>query len=626
MYPEPQNNPIGYYGYDASNFDASAYGASGYDANAYNTQQTQQTPMANYSADQNFAAQKPTGFATEPPAVPTGHTQYPNYGNYGTPGVKRRFDDLHESTVTPTSAKRARVDGNGLDDTNSSGYQSGFGSPPSADQTQGSPVNADQYQNQGGTYNANAGADGGFMNAQSHNAGGGNNADYMPPWARYDQSVPSSSTDAANSNGSFNQMNPWAANGDQHALYNNLGANANLPKTDDPKDESDEDKDPNAGAVVPVERPIDPNDAPVYDIMNQLDNETIFAKVPGRLNILSYNKRHPITVAEIRRRISLPEYLNHSVMAAYLRKAKNKEGGQWLTRELQRYQISLQSGRRKQVSNTVFTALCEVEAIMLTRDQHKVVNAYFPINHSIMEIFCNTFSVDEYFVKFHSYFYAMQKAIEFVELMQLDNSPLTSAPLNPPLRCHPETQMKMTKFVNLTHGYGHLAVTNDIEFLIKFISVLLNVFHNPRMYVNTMANEMTIAPVLHAVLTIPPEAYMAKLQQAMAPDYNNPMQQYTGYGMPGMQNGYMNSVATAMQMQQAMFGGYSNPLYMPTTMQMPQDMKAGGGYQTPQTMPTATPMPQGMNGGYPNAQMMQNMNYMNYMQQQSMPQVQQSYF
>ncbi|KAK6727966.1 hypothetical protein RB195_005556 [Necator americanus] len=105
------------------------------------------------------------------------------------------------------------------------------------------------------------------------------------------------------------------------------------------------------------------------------DDEVLF-QVPSRLNHISKNK---VTLAELKRRIAAPECLNSSFLGIYLRLAKTKEVGKELRDNLAKHGISLPSGRRKGVQNTVFTCLVEEEATQLGRDMHSLVQQHYPV-------------------------------------------------------------------------------------------------------------------------------------------------------------------------------------------------------------------------------------------------------
>uniref|UniRef100_A0A914NCX4 Transcription factor AP-2 C-terminal domain-containing protein n=1 Tax=Meloidogyne incognita TaxID=6306 RepID=A0A914NCX4_MELIC len=124
-----------------------------------------------------------------------------------------------------------------------------------------------------------------------------------------------------------------------------------------------------------------------------LDLEMIFYEksVPARLSLLNNNKKYPISLAELCRRLSVPECLNTSYLSGILRRAKNKNGGKSLREDLGKYDcgLNLQPGKRKSSQVTAFSTLCEREAIQLAEDFDKLVkdpSNGFPHHHIAMEM------------------------------------------------------------------------------------------------------------------------------------------------------------------------------------------------------------------------------------------------
>nr|CAD2175331.1 unnamed protein product [Meloidogyne enterolobii] len=124
-----------------------------------------------------------------------------------------------------------------------------------------------------------------------------------------------------------------------------------------------------------------------------LDLEMIFYEksVPARLSLLNNNKKYPISLAELCRRLHVPECLNTSYLSGILRRAKNKNGGKSLREDLGKYDcgLNLQPGKRKSSLVTAFSTLCEREAIQLAEDFDKLVkdpSNGFPHHHIAMEM------------------------------------------------------------------------------------------------------------------------------------------------------------------------------------------------------------------------------------------------
>ena len=89
-------------------------------------------------------------------------------------------------------------------------------------------------------------------------------------------------------------------------------------------------------------------------MLNPVSNFSIFF---GR--VLQERKKYVVTVGEIFRRVKAPESLNISLLAPILRKAKAKNGSQYLRQKLQMIGVELQHGRRKTAQCTLFTSLTE---------------------------------------------------------------------------------------------------------------------------------------------------------------------------------------------------------------------------------------------------------------------------
>ncbi|CAB3406685.1 unnamed protein product [Caenorhabditis bovis] len=76
-------------------------------------------------------------------------------------------------------------------------------------------------------------------------------------------------------------------------------------------------------------------------------NPNVIQITTGRLSMISRKTRYVITRPEILRRINLPEHLNSSAIAAFLRKPKRKNGGEDMRKQLKKHGIELSLCKRK---------------------------------------------------------------------------------------------------------------------------------------------------------------------------------------------------------------------------------------------------------------------------------------
>uniref|UniRef100_A0A914QMK6 Transcription factor AP-2 C-terminal domain-containing protein n=1 Tax=Panagrolaimus davidi TaxID=227884 RepID=A0A914QMK6_9BILA len=220
---------------------------------------------------------------------------------------------------------------------------------------------------------------------------------------------------------------------------------------------------------------------PPQQNLNLPPNEIEFCAIPGRLALLSQNKKVRVTLAEIQRRIAAPECLNASLLSAILRKAKNREGGKVLSNDLAKHNISLAAGRRKSAPNTAFTALVESDALTLAKDFHELSDKHFPFNDIAYEFIKTIHSMDDWhscMLVIYNYVGYTQTFGVFQRLMSIlssDNSPVAERPLNLPLLMDAESQKNFTHFCLITHGFGtpaHLSSWNTQQKVFKVLPEL----------------------------------------------------------------------------------------------------------------------------------------------------------
>ncbi|RCN53207.1 transcription factor AP-2 [Ancylostoma caninum] len=105
------------------------------------------------------------------------------------------------------------------------------------------------------------------------------------------------------------------------------------------------------------------------------DPSNVFDETSGRLCLLNACTRHKVTIGEIKRRLGPPETLHASLINGILRKAKSKDSCAKLRERLAEKGVSLPNGRRKTAPTTLFTALCEREALLLADDFDSICQA-----------------------------------------------------------------------------------------------------------------------------------------------------------------------------------------------------------------------------------------------------------
>uniref|UniRef100_A0A7E4UL15 TF_AP-2 domain-containing protein n=1 Tax=Panagrellus redivivus TaxID=6233 RepID=A0A7E4UL15_PANRE len=208
-------------------------------------------------------------------------------------------------------------------------------------------------------------------------------------------------------------------------------------------------------------------------------NRVLFTHVPGRLTVLGDSRKLPVTLAEIRRRLNLPECLNRSNLSALLRKAKNRDGGSRLTSQLQQFQIKLTQGRRKAVANTSFTSLLELEAMNLVKDFATTSDQYFPFASVAYETLLTLNSYEELHAKRIEVETAVPVVMNIASILRRDKSPVVNMPLQQTLLMHPESQREFTVFSLLTHGFGTPAHLVTMVTLLSTMKTILQMLNDP---------------------------------------------------------------------------------------------------------------------------------------------------
>lgn len=201
------------------------------------------------------------------------------------------------------------------------------------------------------------------------------------------------------------------------------------------------------------------------------DDEVMFL-VPSRLNHISKNK---VTLAELKRRIAAPECLNSSFLGIYLRLAKTKEVGKELRDNLAKHGISLPSGRRKGIQNTVFTCLVEEEATQLGRDMHTLVQQHYPIRQLIDMAARKTISHPE--ERRRDLIGTIRILDELSTMFNELQTPLVSRIQNN-VPIHNELEVGMNHFSLITHTFGPINQSTWCNAFLNYAKMSLSMYQN----------------------------------------------------------------------------------------------------------------------------------------------------
>uniref|UniRef100_A0AC34EYT8 Transcription factor AP-2 C-terminal domain-containing protein n=1 Tax=Panagrolaimus sp. ES5 TaxID=591445 RepID=A0AC34EYT8_9BILA len=295
----------------------------------------------------------------------------------------------------------------------------------------------------------------------------------------------------------------------QHPMQQqNMYNNSSMLNLDNTHTSSSSDDSGNSSIIQAQQPPPPPQN------LNRPANEVEFCSVPGRLALLSQNKKVKVTLAEIQRRIAAPECLNASLLSAILRKAKNREGGKVLSNDLAKHNISLAAGRRKSAPNTAFTALVEAESLTLAKDFQELTDKHFPFNDIAYEFIKCITSIEEWqssmvviynYVGFPQCFGVLQR---LMAILSFDKSPIGEFPLNVPTLLHPESQKNFTHFSLLSHGFGIPAHHASWNSQLKVFRVLYEAMINPRTFCTKIGR-----PIPESIASLEPLILMAQQQQ-----------------------------------------------------------------------------------------------------------------
>ncbi|KAL3122050.1 hypothetical protein niasHT_005702 [Heterodera trifolii] len=239
-----------------------------------------------------------------------------------------------------------------------------------------------------------------------------------------------------------------------------------------------------------------------------INNYETYCSVPGRLTLLSNQKKYRVSVGEIQRRLAPPECMNASILGGILRKAKNKDGGRLLREQLHMYGVELAVGRRKQSALSCFSSMVEQEAVQLAMDFRTICQRDYPIQAVASHSLADVSNVQDAYIRRMELFYAGKLLNRILDLHKADQSPktITEQPKSEPTEdigveqnLNPEVQAGLAHFSLLTHGFGGHSVQAVLETMIRVINecngVLTRKYQSP-------INAVTAAGQQNAVLSM----------------------------------------------------------------------------------------------------------------------------
>nr|NP_001071652.1 transcription factor protein [Ciona intestinalis]BAE06307.1 transcription factor protein [Ciona intestinalis] len=198
----------------------------------------------------------------------------------------------------------------------------------------------------------------------------------------------------------------------------------------------------------------------------------VFCLVPGRLGMPNQGKKHQVLVGEILRRVLTPESLNISLLGPILRKAKSRNGSQYLRERLGEIGVRLPQGRRKTAQCTLFTSLTESEAKQLSEDFGKLCYCNFPCRSLALCAAARQRADVNQSLDGQSIEKAIRMVDEFTHLMTSSSHVILDSDIKRERSVDDVTTTELYNFETLSHGFGLQTIAHAMSTFKNYLQFL----------------------------------------------------------------------------------------------------------------------------------------------------------